>query len=391
MEPIDRLSERAEARSVAPTDIDQINALSERPETRSAEFKDMEVSRDGWSFEGLLSVYDDTADLGSFTESFARGAYRKVLANGDNVPMLYHHNDALPVLATTRGGTLSLKDDAKGVRVKANLAQHYVGEAVRELVKRGDIKGMSPGFLAGAGNSRLEKRNGKLHRTIVGLKKLLDVSTTWLPAYEGTTAELRSLRTAEHTAALAAFKDVVGDDEKAEALMNALASLFVVDLGAHTTLETSQSSEGGAHQQPDGEATQDPEADAGNGNEETPAGVIPDVGEQRSGVPHEREGAARRRRLQMLALTLPDDDRSWLARPQADEPQEQRTRPIQKVLQYPRETWSPEEQSIVLGRLKQVQAEMVTLMDVELRTGRLSPEDTTRVKALEDEFARLRR
>jgi hypothetical protein len=93
----------------------------------------------------------------------------------------------------------------------------------------------------------------------------------------------------------------------------------------------------------------------------------------------------------MLALTVPDDDRSWLARPQADEPQEQRTRPIQKVLQYPRETWSPEEQSIVLGRLKQVQAEMVTLMDVELRTGRLSPEDTTRVKALEDEFARLRR
>jgi HK97 family phage prohead protease len=390
MDDIERLSERAEARSEAPTDVDRINALSERPETRSAEFKDMEVSRDGWSFEGLLSVYDEEADLGSFTESFARGAYRKVLANGDNVPMLYHHNETLPVLATTRGGTLTLKDDAKGVRVKADLAQHYVGEAVRELVKRGDIKGMSPGFIAGAGNSRLEKRNGRMHRTIVGLKKLLDVSTTWLPAYQGTTAELRSLRTAEHTAALAAFKDVVGDDEKAEALMNALASLFVVDLGANTHFD-SQSPDGGAHQQPDGEATQDPEADAGSGDEETPASVASQEGEQRSGAPHEREGAARRRRLKMLALSLPDDNRSWLARPDADEPEEKRTRPIQKVLQYPRETWSPEEQAIVLSRLKQVQAEMVTLMDVELRSGRLSDEDTTRVKQLEDEFARLRR
>jgi HK97 family phage prohead protease len=285
----------------------------ERPESRSAEFTDMEVGRDGWSFEGLLSVYDSTADLGDWTESFARGAYRKVLASGDNVPMLYHHNETLPVLATTKGGTLTLKDDAKGLRVKADLAQHYVGEAVRELVKRGDITGMSPGFVAGKGNSKLEKRNGRVHRTIVGLKKLLDVSPTWLPAYTGTTAELRSLRMAERTDALSAVRDVIGDEDKADALLAALAQLFSLDLAAPadaaadaTDLEGSQSIDGGSHQQPVDEAAHDAPADAGESDTDDAPASAESLKEARSGADSvEAELAARRRRLHMMGLTLP--------------------------------------------------------------------------------------
>jgi phage head maturation protease len=53
---------------------------------------------------------------------------------------------------------------------------------------------MSFGFVAGAGNSKVEQRGGKPHRSLTGFKRLLDVSPTWDPAYTGTSAELRSLR-----------------------------------------------------------------------------------------------------------------------------------------------------------------------------------------------------
>ncbi len=266
---------------------DELNAAfnDERPESRSVQFADMDVAGDGWSFEGLLSVYDQEADLGVFTESFARGAYRKVLASGDNVPMLYHHNDALPVLATTKGGTLSLKDDAKGLRVKASLAQHYVGDAVRELVKRGDITGMSPGFVAGRGNSRTESRNGKLHRTIMGLKRLLDVSPTWEPAYAGTTAELRSLRA----------YDLADDIDRLQQLLVGMAPQLEKRAAA-----VEEEPEPSPAEEKDPPAEEQPEEAAAEVEEEEQrSGVDPDLDE------FEVEAAARRRRLQLLGVPVP--------------------------------------------------------------------------------------
>lgn len=258
-------------------DLEQ-KLVADRVEARSVAFTDVDVSKDGWSFEGLAAVYDQEADLGDFTESMSRGAYRKVIAQGDNVPMLYHHNDALPVLATTRGGTLTLKDDAKGLRVKADIAQHYIGEAVRELVKRGDITGMSPGFIAGRGNSKIERRGAKVHRTITGFKKLLDVSPTWEPAYAGTTAELRSLR------ALLMAEDI---DQLQQLLSGAAPQL-----------------EDGAlvDEEPESEAPDPPEE-----TEEVPVEEETEEKEQRSGAAsdHEVEAAARRRRLQLMGLAIP--------------------------------------------------------------------------------------
>jgi HK97 family phage prohead protease len=194
--------------------------------------------------------------------------------------MLYHHNDTLPVLATTKGGTLSLKDDAKGLRVKANLAQHYVGEAVRELVKRGDITGMSPGFVAGRGNSRTESRNGKLHRTITGLKKLLDVSPTWEPAYAGTTAELRSLRA----------YDLADDIDRLQQLLAGMAPQL--EKRAAVVEEEPES----PAEEPSTEEPAEEEAEP----------VVEEEEEQRSGADdHEVEAAARRRRLQLLGVSVP--------------------------------------------------------------------------------------
>ena len=173
------------------------DALDLQREIRSAAFQPLDVADDGSWFEGYAAVFDEDAsfelaDGTVVSESVNRGAFRKALALGDNIPMLYHHLDTHPPMATTRGGTLQLEEDAKGLRTKANIARGYIGDAVRELVKRGDIPGMSWGFIAGRGNSRIERRSGGIHRTLLGFKKILDVSPTWDPSYRGTEAQFRA-------------------------------------------------------------------------------------------------------------------------------------------------------------------------------------------------------
>jgi hypothetical protein len=46
--------------------------------------------------------------------------------------------------------------------------------------------------LPGRGNQKIEQRDGRYHRLLTGFKKLLDVSTTWNPAYPNTEAQFRS-------------------------------------------------------------------------------------------------------------------------------------------------------------------------------------------------------
>lgn len=247
------------------------------PEFRSMPFLDFEAEDDGWGFHGLASPYDEVADIGDFTEEFMRGTYRRVLARGENTRLVYDHSPPhVPVLATRHGGTVEFKEDARGLAVRGRIAKHYIGEATRELINRGDIKGMSPGFVVGKGNAEMTLR-AKPHRRIKDLKHLLEVSLTPDPAYAGTTAEMRSLWAYQMAEAL-------GQSQHA----------FV---GAYSQLES--------------RAT-DPEADTGDEPAKTdcdacgnsPCECAP-VDEQRSGADAQAAAAARTRALHLLGLQLP--------------------------------------------------------------------------------------
>lgn len=167
--------------------------MVDRVEARSVTLSDVDLDSEGLRFSGYAAVFDREADIGEFTEEIRRGAFRKVLATGQNVPMYWDHDPRVPPLATTRSGTLKLKEDATGLRVEAELdPDHYMTPTLRSMIRRGDVSGMSFGFIAGKGNSTVEMRNSKPHRVLTGFKSLLDVSPTWNPAYDGTSAELRS-------------------------------------------------------------------------------------------------------------------------------------------------------------------------------------------------------
>lgn len=238
----------------------------DRAEARSVAFTDLDVSTDGRSFDGYAAVYGQETDIGEYTEVIAPGAFRSAIQRSGNIPLLWDHNAGLPPLATTAGGTLTVVEDGKGLRVKAAIDErHMLGPTLISMLERGDVRGMSFGFVAGAGNSKVAVRNDRPRRTLTGFKRLLDVSPTWDPAYSGTSAELRSLRQMA------------------------------------TIIDTPQ-------QVPEAEAEEQGDGADVEGHEIV---VVPSVEvmeeEQRAGADagHEARTAARRRRLQMMALTLP--------------------------------------------------------------------------------------
>jgi HK97 family phage prohead protease len=263
-------------------DHEKLSALLEAglPEFRSVPFVDFEAKNDGWSFEGLAAVYDQQADLGDFTEEFMRGAFRKPLANGDNTRLMHEHSPAwVPVLATVRAKTMQLRDDVKGLVVKADIAKHYLGEAVRESIRRGDITGMSPGMIVGRGNSELQVRSAKPHRAIRALKSLPELSLTPDPVYSGTAAEMRSMWAFQMAESLA---------ESQHPLMGAYQQLEGRATGREVDTD---------------ETKVEPEACEKCGSEPC---VCESEQEQRAGVESaQSEAAARRRRLQMMGLSLP--------------------------------------------------------------------------------------
>lgn len=192
-------------------DLEQ-QLASGRVEARSVAFTDLDVTADGRSFDGYAAVYGQEADLGEWTEVIAGAAFRGAPERSGNIPMLWDHNPGLPPLATTGGGTLQVTEDNKGLRVRAQIDErHMLGPTLMSMLERGDVKGMSFGFIAGKGNNKVSMRNGKPHRIIRGFDRLLDVSPTWNPAYSGTSAELRSLRQ------LATIIDVPEQNPEAEA------------------------------------------------------------------------------------------------------------------------------------------------------------------------------
>lgn len=192
----------SEAGLEKPADTSLRSGEEEVVEQRSAALVDLDASEDGSEFRGYAAVFDsptefELQDGTTIVESIERGAFRKILAEGRNVPMLWDHQHAWP-LATTRAGTLKLAEDPKGLRVEAHIGDDFMSNFVRARVQRGEVSGMSYGFVAGPGNQRFSNRDGKTLRKLTGFRRLLDVSPTWDPANQQTAAELRRLSMLAH-------------------------------------------------------------------------------------------------------------------------------------------------------------------------------------------------
>lgn len=137
---------------------------------------------------GYAAVFNSDADIGgAWVERIMPGAFSGALS-GDVCAFMSH--DSGRVLARTKSGTLRLSEDAKGLRAEIDVPNTTDGNDLYTLVERGDISGMSIGFIVT--KQEWDETTEPPTRTISKVE-LFEVSAVAFPAYPETSLGLRSL------------------------------------------------------------------------------------------------------------------------------------------------------------------------------------------------------
>ena len=150
-----------------------------------------EIREDGGApkITGYAAVFNEETDLGYFREVIRPGAFKRSISEGADVRALVEHDPAR-IIGRTKAGTLSLREDEKGLLVEIEPPDTTVGTDVVKSLKRGDLDKMSFGFFIKG--EEMKKVDGQWLREINDVD-LFDVSVVAFPAYEGTSVEARSM------------------------------------------------------------------------------------------------------------------------------------------------------------------------------------------------------
>lgn len=125
----------------------------------------------------------------TFEEVVRPGAFARAIASAQDVRCLWNHG-AEDVLGRTASGTLSLVEDATGLRFECRLPDTSLGRDVAELVRRGDVSQCSFAFAVVADRWSGNGASGYV-RELLDVD-LFDVGPVTYPAYLQTSVQVRS-------------------------------------------------------------------------------------------------------------------------------------------------------------------------------------------------------
>jgi HK97 family phage prohead protease len=131
-----------------------------------------------------------SCDLGGFVEIIEHGAFRAHLSTKPDIRALYEH-DGSELLGRTTSGTLKVIEHDKGVSVEIDPPDTRAGNDAKTLVTRGDINGMSFGFVATRDRWDWDTTPPTRY---VKQAELREVTITATPAYQASNITLRSLK-----------------------------------------------------------------------------------------------------------------------------------------------------------------------------------------------------
>lgn len=174
------------------------------PVTNDREYRTIPISQietrtddDGGLFvEGYATTFNHRYTLYSFDnyvvdEEVAPDAFDNT--DMGDVIMQFDHSGR--VMARTRNKTLELTVDPHGLHVRARLDGTEIGTQLYEEIKGGYVDRMSMGFVVGKDSRTYEEDhdNGKeyVHRRILAISKLYDVSAVSIPANDATEISAR--------------------------------------------------------------------------------------------------------------------------------------------------------------------------------------------------------
>jgi HK97 family phage prohead protease len=199
--------------------------VERRVNTVEFDVRNGEASSDGMSFTGYAAVFNSPSEPLPFTEVIREGAFKRSLKSRNEIKLFMNHNTDV-VLGSTRAGTLKLSEDSRGLLAQAELPDTSAGRDLSVLMKRGDVSSMSFGFSVPPKGDAWSSDGAtrELHQV-----RLHEVSiVTGFPAYEATTASVRSLDIlAERTAVdVDALSDAILKLEAGETLEAGHADLI---------------------------------------------------------------------------------------------------------------------------------------------------------------------
>ena len=164
--------------------------VERRVNTVQFDVRAAEASGDGMSFTGYAAVFNSPSEPLPFTEVIKEGAFKRSLKSRNEIKLFMNHNTDV-VLGSTRSGTLQLSEDSRGLLAQAQLPDTTAGRDLSVLMQRGDVSSMSFGFSVPPKGDSWSSDGATRELNQVRLHEVSIV--TGFPAYEATTASVRSL------------------------------------------------------------------------------------------------------------------------------------------------------------------------------------------------------
>lgn len=161
---------------------------NEKRMTEEGEVTDMVV-------EGYAFKYNSPTVLYKNLSGFE---YREVIEKGaldgsdiSDVPFKYNHEDSVMIVARTRNGSLSLRDDDVGLFIHARFIDTQTGRDLFKMIQERLIDKMSFAFTESEYSDDYME-DYTLHH-IKKFKRIWDVSAVDIPAYDSTEIYARSI------------------------------------------------------------------------------------------------------------------------------------------------------------------------------------------------------
>lgn len=146
------------------------------------EIRSAEIAREDTKLVGYVVKWNSRSQLiwGEFHEQFMPKAFSQSLAAQPDIRALFEHDDKA-LLGRTTSKTLILNEDDIGLRFELTPPETQLGRDLLVSVGRGDIRGMSFGFMA---TSESWDFNQDPCLRTVNSAELFEVTVTSMPAYK---------------------------------------------------------------------------------------------------------------------------------------------------------------------------------------------------------------
>lgn len=161
-----------------------------------------------------------------FVERISKGAWTNAITRAKEIHFLAEH-DKDKILASTRNGSLELREDEEGLYMKATISPTSWGKDYYQLIKDGILQNMSFGFRS---IKDKWKNAGTHYERIVSELDLFEVSVVRDPAYSSSQISARGIDLVEEEVPEDITNNIISIDVRSAEDIDRLAEVLIEKL-----------------------------------------------------------------------------------------------------------------------------------------------------------------